>query len=76
MSTLHVENLFAVAGKVVLVTGGSRGIGKMVCPKNLTARGGKDLVFLADCLRIREERCQGVYYNLLAHGRDLTSVPP
>jgi hypothetical protein len=30
MSSFKVENLFNVAGKVVLVTGGSRGIGKMV----------------------------------------------
>jgi NAD(P)-dependent dehydrogenase (short-subunit alcohol dehydrogenase family) len=31
MSSFDVQNLFGVNGKVVLVTGGSRGIGKMVC---------------------------------------------
>ena len=31
MASLDVQNLFGVNGKVVLVTGGSRGIGKMVC---------------------------------------------
>ena len=42
MSSFDVQNLFGVNGKVVLVTGGSRGIGKMVCwahPCSLILRG-------------------------------------
>lgn len=30
MSSFEISNLFGVSGKVVLVTGGSRGVGKMV----------------------------------------------
>ncbi|KAH7885916.1 hypothetical protein F5I97DRAFT_1936871 [Phlebopus sp. FC_14] len=39
MSSLQVESLFGVAGKVVLVTGESRGIGRMVC---ISSRSAKD----------------------------------
>jgi hypothetical protein len=36
MSSFEAANLFGVNGKVVLITGGSRGIGKMVCPEMST----------------------------------------
>jgi hypothetical protein len=57
MSALQVENLFAVTGKVVLVTGGSRGIGKMVRPNRLSDGKRLNFLFLVDCIRICEERC-------------------
>ncbi len=38
--TLSIENLFSVAGKTVLVTGGSRGIGEMIAAGFL-ANGAK-----------------------------------
>jgi 2-deoxy-D-gluconate 3-dehydrogenase len=40
MTTLSIENLFSVAGKTVLVTGGSRGIGEMIAAGFL-ANGAK-----------------------------------
>lgn len=53
MSSLQAESLFAVAGKVVLVTGGSRGIGKMV--STAPARTVQPFIF-PDCFRFRQKR--------------------
>jgi NADP-dependent 3-hydroxy acid dehydrogenase YdfG len=50
MSSLQAESLFTVAGKVVLITGGSRGIGKMV---SAAPPRKAQLLMFPDCLRIR-----------------------
>ena len=54
MSSLQAESLFTVAGKVVFITGGSRGIGKMV---NTGACKKSTLLMFPDCLRLRQKRC-------------------
>ncbi|MBL6630225.1 MAG: SDR family NAD(P)-dependent oxidoreductase, partial [Ilumatobacteraceae bacterium] len=38
--SLHISSLFSVAGKVAVVTGGSRGIGEMIAA-GLLANGAK-----------------------------------
>lgn len=58
MSSLQVQNLFGVTGKVVLVTGGSRGIGKMVSRVQApTIRASN--TFGTDCYRVCQKRCKG-----------------
>ena len=70
MSSFDVQNLFGVNGKVVLVTGGSRGIGKMVCALGSSIRSLRLpavagltraglLPNIKDCHRLCEEWCQG-----------------
>ena len=66
MSSFDVQNLFGVNGKVVLITGGSRGIGKMVRVGSILRFPEvfvNDFSLLKDCHRVREERCQGATFH-------------
>ena len=73
MSSFDVQNLFGVNGKVVLVTGGSRGIGKMVCAGSILVRSPppprfpdvyvNDSPLSKDCYWVREEWCQGAGFR-------------
>ena len=59
MATLGAQNLFNVKDKVVLVTGGSRGIGKMVPSNTLSTEWRLTHVFVLDRCWVREEWCEG-----------------
>ena len=59
MATLGAQNLFNVKDKVVLVTGGSRGFGKMVPSNALSTEWRLTHVFVLDRCWLREEWREG-----------------
>ncbi|KAG9951442.1 NAD(P)-binding protein, partial [Aureobasidium melanogenum] len=71
MSTLNIENLFGVKGYVALVTGGSSGLGFMIC-KGLVANGAKVYVVALPTEPIEEKVVElnqiGLYTGGSAYG--------
>ena len=62
MSSFEIANLFSVKDKVVVVTGGCRGVGKMVC---FVQRLNDLLTFALDRYGVRQERCKGLPMHVL-----------
>ena len=69
MSSFDVQNLFGVSGKVVLVTGGSRGIGKMVCAGFTFVRS-----LVLRCFRLHMWVCADVNGSPPSNSRDCHRV--
>ncbi|KAG9695021.1 NAD(P)-binding protein, partial [Aureobasidium melanogenum] len=71
MSTLNIENLFGVKGYVALVTGGSSGLGFMIC-KGLIANGARVYVVALPTEPIEEKVAElhqiGLYTGGSAYG--------
>ncbi|KAH0024432.1 NAD(P)-binding protein, partial [Aureobasidium melanogenum] len=71
MSTLNIESLFGVKGYVALVTGGSSGLGFMIC-KGLVANGAKVYVVALPTEPIEEKVAElnqiGLYTGGSAYG--------
>ncbi|KAH0397455.1 hypothetical protein KCU89_g8257, partial [Aureobasidium melanogenum] len=71
MSTLNIESLFGVKGYVALVTGGSSGLGFMIC-KGLVANGAKVYVVALPTESIEEKVAElnqiGLYTGGSAYG--------
>src|SRR5579862_8547799 len=70
MTKLSIQELFSVKGKVVLVTGGSRGLGEMIAAGFL-ANGAK--VYISSR---KADACDATAARLAeAYGAECTSIP-
>ena len=70
MSSLNINNLFSVSGKVALVTGGSRGIGEMITA-GLLANGAKVYITAR-----KADQCNATAESLSKeYGAECISIP-